>query len=136
MTCSSEKKFALETFIRAGECTANGRVFSKEVLQKAIEKYQEQIEKGEAVGYVEGFLNVDSEEPSHRIEELKLSKNGTVSVQATILPNEAGAAAARILDRHSAQFSYEGDTTERDGIVEDFEFSSVNLRPFGLSILD
>lgn len=80
-------------FQRADTINENKRIYPREVLEKAIQKYKEEkIEKGRAVGTLEhpedGKTKVDA--ISHKIVDLWMEEDGTVYGVAEVLDTPAG----------------------------------------------
>jgi len=87
------KKYVIEgIFMQANKANRNGRMYPREILEKAVNKYvTEQVSKGRAVGelnHPEGpTINLDK--VSHKITELKWDGNNVVG-KATILDTPMG----------------------------------------------
>ena len=63
----------------------NNRVYPKTVMEKAIEQYQNQIEKGLAIGVIaeydimHGYCGTDLSKASHIVEKLKIENDNLVA---------------------------------------------------------
>ena len=87
-------------FMQADKLNKNKRIYPKEVLQKATEKYvKEQVKTGRAVGelnHPEGpSINLDK--VSHRITELKFEGNNVVG-KALVLDTPMGSIVKGLVD--------------------------------------
>jgi len=88
-----KKKYMIEgIFMQAEQKNRNGRIYPKDVMVKAVDKYDdEQVSKGRAVGelnHPEG-PTVNLDKVSHKIESLKWKGNDVVG-KATILETPMG----------------------------------------------
>ena len=87
------KKYSIEgIFAQAEQKNRNGRIYTKDVLEPAVQKYvNEQVSKGRAVGelnHPEG-PTVNLDKVSHKIESLAFKGNDVVG-KATILNTPMG----------------------------------------------
>jgi len=95
------KKYIIEgIFIQANKPNRNGRMYPREILESAVNKYvTEQVSKGRAVGelnHPEGpTINLDK--VSHKITELSWDGNNVVG-KATILDTPMGLIVQGLLD--------------------------------------
>ena len=88
-----KKKYMIEgIFMQAEQKNRNGRIYPKDVMVKAVDKYDdEQVSKGRAVGelnHPEG-PTVNLDKVSHKIESLNWKGNDVVG-KATILETPMG----------------------------------------------
>tara|TARA_B100001287_G_scaffold267460_1_gene262624 strand:+ start:6717 stop:7376 length:660 start_codon:yes stop_codon:yes gene_type:complete len=95
------KKYAIEgIFMQAEAKNRNGRIYPKEVMESALNKYNtEQVSKGRAVGelnHPEG-PTVNLDKVSHKIERLDFKGNDVVG-KATILETPMGQIVKGLLD--------------------------------------
>ena len=98
---NGEKTYAIEgIFMQAETKNRNGRIYPKEVMNKAVGKYiNEQVSKGRAVGelnHPEG-PTVNLDKVSHKIESLDWKGNDVVG-KATILETPMGQIVKGLLD--------------------------------------
>ena len=96
-----KKKYMIEgIFMQAEQKNRNGRIYPKDVMVKAVDKYDdEQVSKGRAVGelnHPEG-PTVNLDKVSHKIESLKWKGNDVVG-KATILETPMGQIVQGLLD--------------------------------------
>ena len=95
------KKYVIEgIFMQANKPNRNGRMYPREILESAVNKYvTEQVSKGRVVGelnHPEGpTINLDK--VSHKITELKWDGNNVVG-KATILDTPMGLIVQGLLD--------------------------------------
>ena len=98
---NGEKTYAIEgIFMQAETKNRNGRIYPKDVMVKAVNKYDdEQVSKGRAVGelnHPEG-PTVNLDKVSHKIESLDWKGNDVVG-KATILETPMGQIVKGLLD--------------------------------------
>ena len=98
---NGEKTYAIEgIFMQAETKNRNGRIYPREVMNKAVGKYiNEQVSKGRAVGelnHPEG-PTVNLDKVSHKIESLDWKGNDVVG-KATILETPMGQIVKGLLD--------------------------------------
>jgi len=98
---NGEKTYAIEgIFMQAETKNRNGRIYPREVMNKAVGKYiNEQVSKGRAVGelnHPEG-PTVNLDKVSHKIESLDWKGNDVVG-KATILETPMGKIVQGLLD--------------------------------------
>ncbi|MFW6014979.1 MAG: hypothetical protein ACOCRK_00920 [bacterium] len=76
--------------MKADEPTANGRIYTKEALQKAINKFndKEETKRLGTFGYYETELPLDK--ISHKINYLQLDYDGNIIADIEFLPTEGG----------------------------------------------
>ena len=96
-----EKTYAIEgIFMQAEQKNRNGRIYPKDVMVKAVNKYDdEQVSKGRAVGelnHPEG-PTVNLDKVSHKIESLQWEGNDVMG-KATILETPMGKIVKGLLD--------------------------------------
>ena len=96
-----EKTYAIEgIFMQAEQKNRNGRIYPKDVMVKAVNKYDdEQVSKGRAVGelnHPEG-PTVNLDKVSHKIESLHWEGNDVMG-KATILETPMGKIVKGLLD--------------------------------------
>ena len=96
-----EKTYAIEgIFMQAEQKNRNGRIYPKDVMAKAVNKYDdEQVSKGRAVGelnHPEG-PTVNLDKVSHKIESLQWEGNDVMG-KATILETPMGKIVKGLLD--------------------------------------
>ena len=98
---TGKKKLIIEgIFMQADQKNRNGRMYTKEVLEKALDKYnKEQVSKGRAVGelnHPEGpTINLDK--VSHKITELNFQGNDVIG-KATVLNTPMGQIAQGLIE--------------------------------------
>ena len=98
---NGEKTYAIEgIFMQAEQKNRNGRIYPKDVMVKAVNKYDdEQVSKGRAVGelnHPEG-PTVNLDKVSHKIESLQWEGNDVMG-KATILETPMGKIVKGLLD--------------------------------------
>ena len=98
---NGEKTYAIEgIFMQAEQKNRNGRIYPKDVMVKAVNKYDdEQVSKGRAVGelnHPEG-PTVNLDKVSHKIESLHWEGNDVMG-KATILETPMGKIVKGLLD--------------------------------------
>ena len=98
---NGEKTYTIEgIFMQADQKNRNGRIYPKDVMSKALDKYNtEQVSKGRAVGelnHPEG-PTVNLDKVSHKIESLDWQGNDVVG-KATILSTPMGEIVKGLLD--------------------------------------
>ena len=96
-----EKTYAIEgIFMQAEQKNRNGRIYPKDVMVKAVDKYDdEQVSKGRAVGELNhpDGPTVNLDKVSHKIESLNWQGNDVVG-KATILETPMGKIVKGLLD--------------------------------------
>jgi hypothetical protein len=122
-------------FMQADKLNKNKRIYPKEVLQKATEKYiKEQVKTGRAVGelnHPEGpSINLDK--VSHRITELKFEGNNVVG-KALVLDTPMGNIVKGLVDggvKLGVSSRGMGTVENKDGqtfVKNDFVLSTVDI---------
>ena len=98
---NGEKTYAIEgIFMQAETKNRNGRIYPKEVMNKAVGKYiNDQVSKGRAVGELNhpDGPTVNLDKVSHKIESLDWKGNDVVG-KATILETPMGQIVKGLLD--------------------------------------
>jgi len=98
---NGEKTYAIEgIFMQAETKNRNGRIYPKDVMVKAVNKYDdEQVSKGRAVGELNhpDGPTVNLDKVSHKIESLNWKGNDVVG-KATILETPMGKIVKGLLD--------------------------------------
>ena len=98
---NGEKTYAIEgIFMQADTKNRNGRIYPKDVMVKAVNKYDdEQVSKGRAVGELNhpDGPTVNLDKVSHKIESLNWQGNDVVG-KATILETPMGKIVKGLLD--------------------------------------
>ena len=98
---TGKKKLIIEgIFMQADQKNRNGRIYTKEVLEKALDKYKnEQVSKGRAVGelnHPEGpTINLDK--VSHKITDLNFEGSNVIG-KATVLNTPMGQIAQGLIE--------------------------------------
>ena len=98
---NGKKKLIIEgIFMQADQKNRNGRIYPKQVLEQAVDKYKsEQVSKGRAVGelnHPEGpTINLDK--VSHKITELNFQGNNVIG-KATVLNTPMGQIVQGLMD--------------------------------------
>ena len=122
-------------FMQADSKNRNGRVYEKEILQKAVEKYvTEQVSTGRAVGelnHPEGpSINLDK--VSHKITELKFDGSNVIG-KASILETPMGQIVKGLLDggvKLGVSSRGMGSLVQKNGamyVKDDFMLSTVDI---------
>lgn len=135
-SADGRKQYAIEgVFGTAEEPNRNNRVYSKTVMEKAVNKYvKEQVKTGRAVGelnHPDGpTINLDK--VSHRITDLRMEGNNVMG-KAFILDTPNGQIVKGLLDggvRLGVSTRGMGSLEKRNGInyvKEDFMLSTVDI---------
>ena len=134
---NGEKKYRIEgVFIQSEKPNRNKRIYRKNVLQPAVDKYiTEQVNTGRAVGELNhpDGPTVNLDKVSHRITELKWNGNDVVG-KALILNTPMGKIVQGLLDggvRLGVSTRGMGSLEQgRDGIMEvknDFHLATVDI---------
>ena len=135
-SADGRKQYAIEgVFGTAEEPNRNNRVYSKPVMEKAVNKYvKEQVKTGRAVGelnHPDGpTINLDK--VSHRITDLRMEGNNVMG-KAFILDTPNGQIVKGLLDggvRLGVSTRGMGSLEKRNGInyvKEDFMLSTVDI---------
>lgn len=79
-------------FLTADQPTANGSIYPKETIQKALEEYQKTIDKCRAFGELNSSsanILVDGSTSSHVVEEIKQDGDSFIA-KVRILETESG----------------------------------------------
>lgn len=124
--------------IKADEPTANGRTYSRDVLEKAIKKWEGDREAHKARGTMMVFPSLADHPPPlqkmlGQVERMHLSDDGELFGSGFLVqtPNSGDLEFIKeLLDHDKLQFSMAGKGTVDDvGNVEDVEFTCVVLGP-------
>jgi len=116
--------------IQFGVPTANGRIYSKEVLEKAVEAVQEKIKAGRMLGQlgnpVGGRTNMAM--VSHKVVGLGITDDGLVGLLRP-LDTPEGRKLSEMLKRDECQISPRGMASiNEDGLVGfDYQITSVDV---------
>ena len=133
---NGEKTYAIEgIFMQAETKNRNGRIYPREVMNKAVGKYiNEQVSKGRAVGELNhpDGPTVNLDKVSHKIENLQWEGNDVVG-KATILETPMGKIVKGLLDGGvSLGVSTRGMGSLKNGsdamiVQEDFMLNAVDI---------
>ena len=133
---NGKKQYMIEgIFMQAESKNRNGRIYPKNVMEKAVDKYMtEQVSKGRAVGelnHPDGpTINLDK--VSHKITELKWQGNDVVG-KAQILNTPMGQIVEGLMDggvRLGVSSRGMGSLVNRGGtnyVGEDFQLATVDI---------
>jgi len=133
---NGKKQYMIEgIFMQAESKNRNGRIYPKNVMEKAVDKYMtEQVSKGRAVGelnHPDGpTINLDK--VSHKITELKWEGNDVVG-KAQILNTPMGQIVEGLMDggvRLGVSSRGMGSLVNRGGtnyVGEDFQLATVDI---------
>ena len=98
---TGKKKLIIEgIFMQADQKNRNGRIYTKEVLEKALDKYKnEQVSKGRAVGELNhpGGPTINLDKVSHKITELNFEGKNVIG-KATVLNTPMGQIAQGLIE--------------------------------------
>lgn len=133
---SREKNYFIEgIYMQSNKRNRNGRVYPKEVLEKAVEKYTiEQIEKDRAVGELNhpDSPTINLDRVSHKILSLEWNGNNVIG-KAKILDTPSGKIVKALMDaeiRLGVSSRGMGSIEEKSGVTlvkNDFILSSVDV---------
>ncbi len=113
---------------------ANGDIFPKDVMTKAIEEYQEKIKQGKALGQLQqkGFSknDIDLSKVSHRIDRMELTEDGSYEVDAIVLQTPQGKLLQALLDNDiEVTTNMCSMGTVKDNIVQEQKIISIDILP-------
>jgi hypothetical protein len=129
-----KKKLYIGRLFQADTPTENGRVYSEEVLRKAVADMQPMIEDGRLMGVfltdLQGAGRVNMTDISHRVESLAFEE-GEVRATCEVLPLPKGRTLQALLKHGQAGFTPVGyGSVGADGTVnEDFKLTHVAASP-------
>jgi hypothetical protein len=135
-TKDGKKSYVIEgVFMQAEQKNRNGRVYEKDILEKAVDKYvKEQVETGRAVGelnHPDGpTINLDK--VSHKITELSWKGNDVVG-KASILNTPMGQIVEGLLEggvKLGVSSRGMGSLVQKNGaqyVGDDFMLSTVDI---------
>lgn len=111
----------------------NNRVYSTEVVQEAVERYNEKIKAGTALGHLgmpsgPDVLNVTLENVSHVVQEIRI-EDGKAYAKIRVLDTPLGLAAKQMIEqgvRTDLRTAGSADIDEH-GVISNFSISSVNI---------
>jgi hypothetical protein len=113
---------------------ANGDVFPIDVMQKAIEKYQEKIDADKAYGelqispYAKPSINLA--QISHKVTKMELDKDGSYNVEALVLDTPQGKILSQILESGiKPRTNMCSCGVVKDGVVKSMKITSINFLP-------
>lgn len=109
---------------------ANGRVYSTEVITKAVDAYNEKIRNGTALGQL-GMpvgLSVSFAEVSHTVEEIRI-EDGKAFAKVRILSTPPGNVVKELIraGARTDQRTAGSGHVDEHGVVTDFQITSVNV---------
>lgn len=135
-TEDGKKSYYIEgKFMGYDEPNKNGRLYPLSIMQKEVERYQEQIREKRSLGELGHPPNptVNLHQVSHLITELRVDKNNTVYGKAKILETPMGKIAQNLL-QEGVGFGVSsrglGSLKEKNGINEvqdDFLLATVDI---------
>ena len=116
----------------AGAKTKNGRIYSKELLTREIDKLQEKVKKGGLIGTgdhnLDGFSNIKN--ASHIITKLEIDEDGKAWADLKIIGTERGKSAMKLI-KNGAEIgvSQRGfGEVAKDGTVSDsFSLQGIDI---------
>jgi len=119
-----------QTIAQAGTPNKNGRIYPKEVLQKAIDDFKEGEMFGR-IGMQGDTLPVAFSEVSHIIDSLKLTGDDNFEAEITVLDTPNGKLLSEMMKSGDIVFRMcgMGDGQKNDDdimVIEDFDLISVN----------
>ena len=122
----------------------NGRIYSKEVIQKALENAKEKLESGEMLGELcipndPNIISGDASPPvnlaavSHVVKRMWI-EDGNLMGEVKILDTPNGKILKHMLEhdelRNSVAFRPSGfGKIDENGFVSDYEFRSISVMP-------
>jgi hypothetical protein len=111
----------------------NGRYYPPDVLKRAIEDAQPRIKAGRMIGQIDppGDRRPSIRHASHRVDDVRVEEDGSVSADLTILDTPAGELLKQgLLVGYPCGLSTSGrGEVDENGIVRDFKLLSVDLVP-------
>ena len=123
-------KTLTNTILTAGEVTAGGSIYPKEVLEKAVREYSEKLLAGGSHGGVEDGLPLSLSKVTHRITDVRMDGDNVIA-SAVILDTPEGMKIKALLenggdDRISLSSKGYGRTDE-NGTIDRFSLDSINI---------
>jgi len=99
-----------------------GRIYPREEIEKAIEKYQEQIDKDVAVGTMGEMRDkIEIGNISHKVTKLTINDERQIIADIELLNTPMGQIAQELIDTHTLRLSpcIVGQISEENMVVSD-----------------
>jgi len=128
------KTISAKSMMKCDVPNANGCVFPTNVMQKAIEEYQEKINADKAYGELQispyAKPSNDLTQVSHKVTKMELDKDGSYNVEALVLDTSQGKLLSQLLDNgidpHTNMCS---SGIVKDGVVKSMKITSIDFLP-------
>ena len=129
----------VELGVRADIPTRNGRIYSREVLEHAINDFNRRAKRTRVFsGPVSNELHTRLADVSHEVEELKLQDDGSILATVKVLKTPNGKILSEMMSCKIAQFDIRGLGNVTDQQVTDLKIESIDFydaRPPAKSVL-
>jgi hypothetical protein len=114
----------ISTLLTADKPTKNGRIYSKETLQKAVLEYKKKVDDGKAIGFL-GENSTNLSATSHRVTDIKIV-NDDVIAEISILPTLAGDSLLKLFKSQELSFEIRGTGRIDDSTIRDLNIESID----------
>jgi len=124
-------RYQVKAIVEADKAIANGRVYTREVLESAVNDMKERLKDHTVVGQLgnlERITHVDLRNASHVLKDVAINDKGEVWAEIETLPTENGKIADKIIESSAVALDGYGETGET-GDVKSFKIIAVNLIP-------
>lgn len=118
-------KTNVELIFKADQPTRNGRIYSKKVLERAIEDFNQRAPK--FGGPVSGALIQRIENVSHETLSLSVEDDGTICAEIRILDTPQGETLQALMSSKIAGFDMKGIGQVNDNVVTELTIESIDF---------
>ena len=104
-------RYQVKAIVEADKATVNGRVYTREVLESAVNDMKERLKDHTVVGQLgnlERITHVDLRNASHVLKDVAINDKGEVWAEIETLPTENGKIADKIIERRNAAGPFKG----------------------------
>jgi len=117
-------KTNVELIFKADRPTRNGRIYSKQVLERAIEDFNQRAPK--FGGPVTGALIQRIESVSHETLSLSVEDDGTICAEIRILDTPQGKVLKELMNNKIAGFDMKGMGQVNNSVVSELTIESID----------
>ena len=130
MTETDQKKTFSKALMTADKPDANGRIFPRETLEKAIADAQQRVKDGQMLGTLDCSTDrIRLAEVSHRVTSLRMEGDSVVA-EVVAIDNERGKLLQEILKNGTPRLSPMGyGDVDGEMKVTGYSFSAVHADP-------
>lgn len=122
--------------MKVDEPTKNGRIYPRSVMEREVARLKAEMEKGRVLGWPSGKNGSTTDriaDVSHRVTDMKVEDDGSVSAQVEVLATPNGEVLRRLIapggDDIGIRFGIRGyGTVDENGVVgDDFRLKTIDV---------